>query len=129
MTRAQATNDDEDTAEDDEFAYSRGPSNWFPEVTEPQEAGVKLMRGGEFGRLSSKTDPKNSVAYVSKLLRKRGTRLRPLYKEDITSVRYRRALTLYTPPHWYFVATYPELQRSRSSSVRREHLCRPVLSW
>lgn len=81
--RAAAANHDDD--DDDE--YSNSTSNWHPEVTEPQEGGVRLLNGGEFGRLTSKSHPKNSVAHVSRLLRKRGMRVRPMYREDMTSVR------------------------------------------
>ena len=79
--RAQADTEDEDDEED----YYWGPignveqagDNWYPKVTEPQPAGVKLLRSGEFGKARNRLGtPRNSNIYSR--LRRTALQLRPL---------------------------------------------------
>jgi hypothetical protein len=70
------------TAEDDL------PPLEFPAVTEPQERGQELLFGGEFGKLAAKQERPARETYLSRVLRSRGTRSRPMSKEDVISVCY-----------------------------------------
>jgi hypothetical protein len=79
--------DDEDENEDDGFGSTRAPNYHWPEVTEPQEKGVELLQGGEFGRLGSKVVRRNTAAHISRALRNRSLKARLMHKEEIASVR------------------------------------------
>jgi hypothetical protein len=85
-------NDDEDD-EDYEMEYSywgrpfaRTPK-WFPPVTTPQEAGTKLLMGGEFGRIGVETRSRKGSANFSKAILSSRSKLRPTPRQDITNVR------------------------------------------
>ena len=66
---------DTDDEEDDEDAFytsywgsmrgvERAGDNWYPKVTEPQPAGVKLLRSGEFGKARNRLGtPRNGNIY------------------------------------------------------------------
>lgn len=74
-----------------EARSSHRPLRKMPSFTkpheEPQEAGVHLLIGGEFGRVRVKQDMRSQKHNVARQLLSRRTRLRPSPKEDITSVR------------------------------------------
>ena len=90
-------NDDEDD-EDYEMEYSywgrsfaRTPK-WFPPVTTPQEAGAKLLMGGEFGRIGVEARSRKGSANFSKAILSSRSKLRQTPKHDITNVRILCAL-------------------------------------
>ncbi|KAI9507805.1 WD40-repeat-containing domain protein [Russula earlei] len=58
---------------------------WFPPVTEPQEAGLKLLKNGEFGRIGVEAWSRKGSANVSKTILSRRSKLRPTPKQDITN--------------------------------------------
>lgn len=58
----------------------------FVPVTEPQDKGVELLYGGEFGRVSAKAENVEVESRLGRLLRHRRTQARPLCKEDLISV-------------------------------------------
>lgn len=63
------------------------PQRWFAPVKLPQEAGVRLLMGGEFGRTERRLGKDRPNVNLSRFLRDRGTRIRPLnHKEDVASV-------------------------------------------
>jgi hypothetical protein len=67
--------------------YQRTAHQWFPAVTEPQEAGLHLLMSGEFGRVGQRLGQKRNNTDVARLLRDRGTKAQPFnYREDITGV-------------------------------------------
>ncbi|KAJ7069044.1 WD40 repeat-like protein [Mycena belliarum] len=83
----EAEEDDDDDGEDEYYRAFRhnNHSQYFPEVTEPQEAGVKLLQGGDFGRVANKIKSRSSLN-VARQLRSRASQRRPrFYKEDYAS--------------------------------------------
>lgn len=76
---AQAEPEYEDDEEDDDgddgddlygpywsstLSLQRAGDNWYPPVTEPQPAGVKLLRSGDFGKARNRLGtPRNSNIY------------------------------------------------------------------
>lgn len=87
---------DEDHEDDyDEDDYGRtlsaprsGHPLWYPPATEPQEAGVELLMGGEFGRVGPKIRSRQNDVNIARTLRNRAYNPRPIqYKEDVASVR------------------------------------------
>jgi len=76
-TSQQAQEEEEDEEEDgydyDDFYSStwgttrglqRAGDSWYPKVTEPQAAGVKLLRSGDFGKARNRLGtPRNSNIY------------------------------------------------------------------
>lgn len=89
--------EDEDEAqelvdEDDGFGYgwseSFGPhGKWHDDVTEPKQEGLSLLYSGEFGRIRHQTKSRNKDANVARFLLNRGTKLRPVPREDFAAVR------------------------------------------
>jgi DDB1- and CUL4-associated factor 11 len=87
--------DDEDEAEDDnddvdEYSdsFRQAVHQWFPDITEPQKAGMELLTSGDFGRVAAKLRSRRSDVNVAKLIYKRSMRPKPVsYKEDYASVR------------------------------------------
>ncbi|KAJ7664937.1 WD40-repeat-containing domain protein [Mycena rosella] len=77
--------------EDDEEEYYRAFRNtnhaqYFQAVTEPQEAGARLLHGGDFGRVANKMKSRRSSLNIAKQLRSRASQARPrFYKEDYAS--------------------------------------------
>jgi WD repeat-containing protein 23 len=69
--RLADTDDDED--DDDAFytpywgsmrSAEGAGDNWYPKITEPQPAGVKLLRSGDFGKVKNRLGtPRNSNIY------------------------------------------------------------------
>lgn len=90
-------NEDEDD-EDYEMEHSYwGRSfvrtlKWFPPVTTPQEAGTKLLMGGEFGRIGVEARSRKGSANFSKAILSSRSKLRQMPKQDITNVRVLYAL-------------------------------------
>lgn len=84
---------DEEVEEEEEpyyytTRYRQAPKQWFAPVTVPQEAGERLLHGGEFGRTEQRLGKDRPAVNVAQFLRNRGARARPLnYKEDVASVR------------------------------------------
>ena len=69
----QAQEESEDDEDDDNYYSSywgtapglhRAGDNWYPKITEPQPAGVKLLRSGDFGKARNRLGtPRNSNIY------------------------------------------------------------------
>lgn len=60
----------------------------LPDVSEPQEAGTKLLMGGEFGRIGPRLKAREDPFDLPKVLLYRTRYLsKASYKEDIASVR------------------------------------------
>ncbi len=89
-------NDDNDDNDDEDYEmeysywgrpFARTPK-WFPPVTTPQEQGVKLLMGGEFGRIGveSRSRGEGSANFSRAILSGR-SKLRQTPKQDITNVR------------------------------------------
>ena len=84
--------EEEDEDDDDEEylygTYRRSPQ-WFPPVTEPQQAGLDLLMSGEFGRVGRKTTSRHKQQLnLAKLIHNPTIRFNAAaYIEDITSVR------------------------------------------
>lgn len=71
-TSQQVQAEDEDDDEDNFYlsywgsphGLQRAGDNWYPKVTEPQPAGVKLLRSGDFGKTRNRLGtPRNSNIY------------------------------------------------------------------
>lgn len=82
--------------EDEGLYHPRRPesSPWFPQPKEPQDAGVALLKSGEFGRVRSQMErtPGRS-ANISRSLHALSMNVRPqLYREDLA-----RVWTVYFP--------------------------------
>ena len=84
--------DDVGYDDDIEFSYwgrthARTPK-WFPPVIEPQEEGVKLLRGGEFGRIGAgESHSRIGSGNIAKAVLSRRSKLRQTPKQDISNVR------------------------------------------
>jgi WD repeat-containing protein 23 len=80
--------DDNDGMDENSESFRQAAYQWFPEVTEPQKAGVELLRSGDFGRVADKLRSRRSDINLPKLIYKRSMRPEPVsYKEDFASVR------------------------------------------
>ena len=66
--------------------YAQTPK-WFTPVTAPQEAGLKLLMSGEFGRIGVETRSRRGSANVSEAILSSRSKLRPTPRQDITNVR------------------------------------------
>jgi hypothetical protein len=86
---------DEDENEDEDFdmeysywgrPFAKTPK-WFPPVTAPQEAGLKLLMGGEFGRIGVDARSRSGSANFSRAILSSRSKLRQTPKQDITNVR------------------------------------------
>jgi hypothetical protein len=96
-SRPEIQDNDDSDDEDYEMEYSWGrpfarTPKWFPPVTTPQEAGTKLLMGGEFGRIGVETRSRNGSANFSRAILSSRSKLRPTPKQDIANVR-----VLYAP--------------------------------
>ncbi len=76
--------------EDEQTTMDRSPENkWFPVVTEPQEVGDELLRGGEFGRLGPYLQTRESpYTSLAKRFRDLRTRQGHFVREDLSRVIY-----------------------------------------
>jgi len=73
QVQAEQEDDDDDDDDNEDFYTSYWASalghppagdNWYPKITEPQPAGVKLLRSGDFGRARNRLGtPRNSNIY------------------------------------------------------------------
>lgn len=95
----QVTDDEEDDDPEDDVYYGwyRRPNgaptkHWYEPVVEPQDTGVELIAGGEYGRVAPKLNARHGVRNVAKMLNNRGSRVRRTYREDYTSVSLCRVL-------------------------------------
>ena len=85
--------DGDEDDEDDEIAYSyrHRPCakipKWLQPVTAPQEAGLKLLRSGEFGRTGVEAQSRKGSASFAKAILSRQSKLRQTPKQDIANVR------------------------------------------
>lgn len=83
---------DNDEDEDYEMEYSpwgrplAQTPKWFSPVTVPQEAGLKLLMGGEFGRIGVEALSRKGSANISKAILSSRSKLRPTPRQDITNV-------------------------------------------
>ena len=86
----QVQTDTEDEDDDyDDISYwgptrglQRAGDNWYPKVTEPQPAGVKLLRSGDFGKARNRLGtPRNSNIYSR--LRRMALRQRAVNAADL----------------------------------------------
>ena len=83
---------DNDEDEDYEMEYSpwgrplAQTPKWFSPVTVPQEAGLKLLMGGEFGRIGVEALSRKGCANISKAILSSRSKLRPTPRQDITNV-------------------------------------------
>jgi WD repeat-containing protein 23 len=97
-TSARVVQDDEEEEEDDDDGYvgwgfrqrPRATKIWVPPADKPQEAGVALLKSGDFGRLGARGHeqyPHRSHRNVSRYLVNRFHRRRfQSNREDIASV-------------------------------------------
>ncbi|KAF8899131.1 WD40-repeat-containing domain protein [Infundibulicybe gibba] len=74
----------EDEDEDEYFSGNRETMHaWFPEVTEPQKAGVELLNSGDFGRVRHRPVSRRQNTSIMKLMQSRSAQPRlNQYKED-----------------------------------------------
>ncbi|KAL0570845.1 hypothetical protein V5O48_011117 [Marasmius crinis-equi] len=82
--------DEDDAVEEDDWYSAPATRTWIKPHSSPQEAGVNLLKGGEFGRVEPKTkargNPRN--VNIARVISSRLSKPHPaLYKEDITSTR------------------------------------------
>jgi hypothetical protein len=87
----QGNDDEDDEGYEMEYSYWGRPfartPKWFPPVTTPQEAGTKLLMGGEFGRIGVEARSRKGSANFSKVILSSRSKLRQTSKQDITNVR------------------------------------------
>ncbi|KAJ7070505.1 WD40-repeat-containing domain protein [Mycena amicta] len=81
--------DDEDDGDEREYRRALRQSShkaYFKEVKEPQEAGVRLLHSGDFGRVGPKIRSRGNNLNIAKTLRSRASQARPrFYREDYTT--------------------------------------------
>lgn len=85
--RGVAIDEDDDDEDDDDEEVVRGypqarSQNWFPKVTEPQEAGLNLLASGEFGRVRNILDRRHKRNMYDRL-RRTSVASRTVYREDL----------------------------------------------
>jgi hypothetical protein len=84
--------DDEDWQDEDSLDYlynstRDNPKTWVPPAVTPQEAGIELIKGGDFGRVTPKTRARRGHNNLAKVISNRLSRPHPaLYKEDYAAV-------------------------------------------
>ncbi|KAJ7492078.1 WD40-repeat-containing domain protein [Mycena latifolia] len=84
----EAAEEEEDDDEDEYYRAFRNTnhSQYFQDVTEPQDAGLRLLHSGDFGRIANKIKSRRSDLNIAKQLRSRASQPRPrFYKEDYSS--------------------------------------------
>ncbi|KAH7923909.1 WD40 repeat-like protein [Leucogyrophana mollusca] len=88
-TNADEDDDEELVEDEDEGRYygrSSWSEQWFSPHKEPQQAGVELLNGGEFGAVSTKIKTRKNNRNLTRLLLDRSTRSRnTLRREGIAS--------------------------------------------
>ena len=114
---------DNDDDEDYEMEYSpwgrpyAQTPRWFSPVTEPQEAGIRLLMGGEFGRIGVEAQSRKGSASFSKAILSSRSELRPTPRQDIANVR----------AGYMFEISFAHGPTGRTSS--RTPLVRPSRPW
>jgi WD repeat-containing protein 23 len=88
-TTRNVVGEDEETEYDTDWDdhASQVAHQWFPEVTEPQKAGVELLSSGDFGRVGDKLRSRRNDLNIAKFIHKRSSQ--PIVipcKEDYASV-------------------------------------------
>ncbi|TFK56756.1 WD40 repeat-like protein [Heliocybe sulcata] len=85
-------NDDQEDVEDDseddmDYAPPSNHRGFFPEVKEPQEAGVNLLMSGEFGRIGHRLKSSHGQKHINmyRSIRDRATSLRSPPREELAS--------------------------------------------
>jgi DDB1- and CUL4-associated factor 11 len=83
--------DDDDDDEDNIFGYgwslpTESHGKWHDAVKEPSPEGLSLLYSGQFGRIKHQTRSRNKDNNVARVLLNRGSKLRPIPKEDIAAV-------------------------------------------
>lgn len=127
--------EDEDEAqelvdEDDDFGYGWsepfGPhGKWHDDVTEPKPEGLSLLYSGEFGRIGHQTKSRNKDANVARFLLNRGTKLRPVPREDFATVCI--ILRAYVATFNIPTGSCPQLKWYRCRKLHIQCICRTVL--
>ncbi|KAJ3489586.1 hypothetical protein NLI96_g2008 [Meripilus lineatus] len=87
-TTRDYNDEEEDSDEDFDLDYFHSPGThgkWFPEVKEPKEEGLKLLMGGEFGRVAHQIAYREGKSNMYQSLLKSRKRVRPTPREDITA--------------------------------------------
>ncbi|KAH8099280.1 WD40 repeat-like protein [Cristinia sonorae] len=78
--------DEEYIEDDDEYPHYTGEAGkWFEEVKEPKPEGLKLLNGGEFGRIGHQIKSRANDNNVARSLLQRRSLVRPMPKEDIAA--------------------------------------------
>ncbi|THV01435.1 WD40 repeat-like protein [Dendrothele bispora CBS 962.96] len=78
--------DDPSYMDDEPYGASRPQKLWTAPPTTPQDAGVELIKSGEFGRVSPKIRARRGHNNLAKVISNRLSRPHPaLYKEDYAS--------------------------------------------
>lgn len=86
----ESPSDYEDDDDDDDEIENVGEwhQSWFPPHKEPQQLGVELLMGGEFGSVSSKIRSRRNKRNISQMILDQPSRPRgALSRENLTSVR------------------------------------------
>jgi hypothetical protein len=84
--------DDDGSEEEDEIEYGywrrshAQTPRWFSPVTAPQEAGLKLLMSGEFGRTGVEARSRKGCSSLAKAILSRRSGLRQTPKQDIANV-------------------------------------------
>lgn len=85
------SHDEHDEYDDLAYGYWRRPPSktpkWFPSVTGPQDAGLELLRSGEFGRIGIEARSRKGSASFAKAILSRRSKLRQTPKQDIANVQ------------------------------------------
>lgn len=76
--------EDDDEEEEVESLRWRSPQTeeWFPKVTVPQEAGLKLLASGEFGRVRNRLDLRHKGNMYDRL-RRTSKASRTIHRQDL----------------------------------------------
>lgn len=130
-TTRDYNDEEEDSDEDFDLDYFHSPGThgkWFPEVKEPKEEGLKLLMGGEFGRVAHQIAYREGKSNMYQSLLKSRKRVRPTPREDITAV---------SPPHFSQVigvahdniGSLTKLKRCSCCKLQRKCLCGAVFIW
>ncbi|KAI0275309.1 WD40-repeat-containing domain protein [Gloeopeniophorella convolvens] len=85
----QVDEEDDDDDDDNDFSYYRRrrvkTPKWFPAVKEPQEAGMRLLMSGEFGRVRSESRRQGQNVSITKAILASQSRFRQTPMQDITN--------------------------------------------
>lgn len=119
-------NDDEEDYYYSHRVSSNNQRQWFPAVTEPQEAGVQLLQSGEFGPVAQKYRAKTNPGNVNRtLLRSAIHPLRQIPRQEVMSVCISH--TGFTNVSHSSVEPSSQYQWDNSSHIRVEYVHCPIL--